>query len=311
VTALVCVAPNPAIDRTYEVARLTPGTIHRPVRAVAVPGGKGLNVARSAHHLGADVVAVTILRGHAGRWVEEALAAASVPVRAVWADGETRTCVSLRDPATPGLTEIYDPGEAVSPDAWRDLEALAGVESAAASILTISGGVPPGVDDGAFARLSRAAAANGARVLFDVYGGALREALAERPWLVKVNEAEAGDLLGVEVAGEEAARRAAVELIGRGAGRAIVTRGAAGAIAVTGDETWAVGTAGTEGHYPVGSGDAFLGGLATGLLEGGELVDAVRLAAGAAAANAQVPGPGEFDPAVARDLAERVAVQRL
>lgn len=310
-TALVCVAPNPAIDRTYEVERLTPGGIHRPIISSAVPGGKGLNAARSAHHLGADVVAVTILRGHAGRWIEEALAASGVPVRAVWAEGETRTCVSVRDPGTPGLTEIYDRGEAVSADAWRELEALAGVEAAAASFLTISGSAPPGIDDGAFARLCCTAAANGARVLIDGYGAALREALAEHPWLVKVNETEAGELLGLEVAGADAARRAAMGLVAHGAGNAIVTRGTDGAVAASGDDTWAVGTAGAEGFYPVGSGDAFLGGLAAGLLEGGDLVDALRLAAGAAAANAQQPGPGDFDPAHARDLATRVAVQRL
>ncbi|MGH2579495.1 MAG: PfkB family carbohydrate kinase [Actinomycetota bacterium] len=43
------------------------------------PGGKGLNVARSAHALGADVTATGILAGHAGRWIEEALAAEGVP----------------------------------------------------------------------------------------------------------------------------------------------------------------------------------------------------------------------------------------
>jgi hypothetical protein len=30
VSRLVCVAPNPAIDRLYEVDRLLPGAIHRP-----------------------------------------------------------------------------------------------------------------------------------------------------------------------------------------------------------------------------------------------------------------------------------------
>ena len=45
---LIFVAANPSIDRTYEVERLRPGEIHRPVATVAVPGGKGLNAARAA-----------------------------------------------------------------------------------------------------------------------------------------------------------------------------------------------------------------------------------------------------------------------
>jgi len=89
---LVCVAPNPSIDRLYELERLRAGAIHRPTLSVAVPGGKGLNAARAAHTLGADVVAVTILRGHAGHWIEEQLERLGVRSRVVWASGETRFC---------------------------------------------------------------------------------------------------------------------------------------------------------------------------------------------------------------------------
>jgi sugar/nucleoside kinase (ribokinase family) len=48
------------------------------------------------------------------------------------------------------------------------------------------------------------------------------------------------------------------------------------------------------GPYPVGSGDAFLGGLAAALIAGQGMADALQSAASAAAANAQVPGPGEL-----------------
>jgi fructose-1-phosphate kinase PfkB-like protein len=63
-----------------------------------------------------------------------------------------------------------------------------------------------------------------------------------------------------------------------------------------------------EGRYPVGSGDAFLAGLATALAAGDELDRALRLATGAGAANALVPGAGELDPAEARRIADTVAV---
>ena len=82
---IVCVAANPSIDRLFEVDRVELGTIHRPDAFVMVPGGKGLNVARAAASLGADVLAVGILAGHAGRWLEEALAAEGVPSAFAWA----------------------------------------------------------------------------------------------------------------------------------------------------------------------------------------------------------------------------------
>jgi fructose-1-phosphate kinase PfkB-like protein len=139
----------------------------------------------------------------------------------------------------------------------------------------------------------------------------LREALRERPWLVKLNEAEAGELLGRPVAGESAAVTAASDLLAGGAETTIVTRGVAGAVIARADVAWRVGPAPTQGRYAVGSGDVFLAGLAAGLLEGGEIVDAARLATGAAAANALIPGQGVFDARDARRMAEQVSVQRL
>jgi 1-phosphofructokinase family hexose kinase len=298
---LVCVAPNPAIDRVYEVDRLVPGAIHRPTVSVAVPGGKGLNVARTAHTLGADVVAVTILRGHAGSWIEEQLAQRGLRLRAAWAAGETRTCISVRDPAADGLTEIYDPGQPVAPEAWAQLERLVAEELAAgAEVMTISGGIPPGIDDGAFGRLCRAAQQAGVRALVDAYGAGLTGALSERPWLVKVNESEAGGLLGRPIEGEEEALAAARELHDRGAEIAVVTRGRFGAAVASPDGDSGLPPAASIGPYPDGSGDAFLAGLATGLLEGRSLPDALDLASRAAGANAQTPGPGELDPVAVR-----------
>ena len=55
---IVCLAANPSIDKLFEIDRLVKGDIHRPQGFVQVAGGKGLNVARAAHSLGADVTAV-------------------------------------------------------------------------------------------------------------------------------------------------------------------------------------------------------------------------------------------------------------
>lgn len=300
---LVCVAPNPAIDRLYEVDRLRRGAIHRPKLSIAVPGGKGLNAARAAHTLDADVVAVTILRGHAGRWIEEQLAHLGLRLRAAWAPGETRTCISIRDLETDDLTEIYDRGDPLAPSDWAALEALAVEELAAgAELLTVSGGIPPGVDDGAFGRLCRAARDSGVKALIDVYGPGLVGALRDRPWLVKVNAAEAAELLGQPVETEIEAIEAAAAIRRRGADVAIVTMGRSGAVASMADDELLLPPPAMIGPYAVGSGDAFLGGLAAGLLAGRSLPEALQLAAAVATAAAQKPGPGNFNPEIARRL---------
>jgi fructose-1-phosphate kinase PfkB-like protein len=125
---IVCVAANPSIDKLFEVERLVPGSIHRPVAFVQTAGGKGLNVARAAHALRADVRATGILRGGAGRWIEHALREEGIAGSFVWTDGETRSSLSVASREGGDLTEFYEHGEVVSASAWDGLlEALSGL----------------------------------------------------------------------------------------------------------------------------------------------------------------------------------------
>jgi 1-phosphofructokinase family hexose kinase len=312
---IVCVAANPSVDKLFEVERVEIGAIHRPTAFTQVPGGKGLNCARAAHALGADVAATGILAGHAGRWVEEAFAAEGVAARFAWADGETRASLSVADRTGRGLTEFYERGTDVGADGWARLEDVVRELCAEAAWMTISGYVPLGAPDDGYARLIRIARGLGVRVALDARDAALALGLAAGPDLVKVNAEEAGALLGTPIASEaEAAAAAAVrEIAARidGQGAAIVTRGADGAVVAAPDGSVLRARLYERGPYPVGSGDAFLGGLITALERGEPWPPALRLALGAAAANAEQPGAGRLDAERARALADRAVVQAI
>ena len=306
---LITVAPNPAIDRLYELDRLVRDTVNRPVRETWVAGGKGLNVARVARALGAEVTAVALLAGHAGRWMAEALAGEGIPTRIAWTSGETRTCLAIHDAADGTLTEINEAGPRVSPTEWTGLEDAVRAELAAggAGVLSISGSLPPGAPDDGIARIARLALDAGVPVALDGSGPALLEALATSPWLVKLNAAEAAATLGRPMATDDAgANLLARALADAGAGTVVLTRGAAGAVAIAaGGRGLVVSPPAVRGPFPVGSGDAFLAGLAVGRLRGDRFDDGLRLAAAAAAANAMERGAGRLDPgAVDRLLAE-------
>ena len=93
--------------------------------------------------------------------------------------------------------------------------------------------------------------------------------------------------------------------------RAIVTRGADGVTVAAPDSTRYEGLLYERGRYPVGSGDAFLGGLVVGLERGDPWPDALRLALGSAAANAELPGAGALDAARADELRARAEIRVL
>jgi fructose-1-phosphate kinase PfkB-like protein len=98
------------------------------------------------------------------------------------------------------------------------------------------------------------------------------------------------------------------ELAG-GAGHAgIVTRGAESVIAAAPEGTLHEGVLYVRGRYPVASGDAFLAGLVVGIERKAGWSDAIKLALGAATANAEIPGAGKLDAARAEALAARAQV---
>jgi 1-phosphofructokinase family hexose kinase len=300
---IACVAPSPSIDRLFEVVRLRPSEIHRPTGFVRVAGGKGLNVARAAAALGADVRAVALLGGYSGRWIADELERVGIPLVASACAGETRSCLSVADRESGSLTEFYEESPAVTPDEWEGFVRVAHDAAGSSDWTTVSGSLPPGAPADGYEHL----AAAGRNVAVDT--AALGDA---RPALVKVNATEASALTGLPVRTTDEALGAAHLLrrrIGGDGHAAAVTSGRDGAVLVAADgNAWRASLSGAS-RYPVGSGDAFLAGLVTALAVGDDWPDALAAALGAAAANAETPGAGLLDADRARVLAGQVVVE--
>jgi 1-phosphofructokinase family hexose kinase len=294
------VSASPSVDRLVEVDDVRVGEIHRPRRVVAVAGGKGLNAARAAHALGGGVVAVALLGGHAGRWIADELRREGVAVEVVPGPGETRTSLSAAPDGGGPLTEFYEPAPEVDEATWVALEEA--VERVARDVrwVAVSGSLPPGAPAGAYARLSEVARRAGAKVALDARGDGLAAGLDAQPDFVKVNAAEAAEL-GIATAAD---LRAAA---GGGDRAAAITHGAEGMeLALPFGRGLRVAPP-ALGNYPVGSGDAALGGFLAALDAGGDWDAAIALASGAAAANAEEPGAGRLNGMRAYELARAAA----
>jgi len=299
-------ALSPALDVTYLVDALD--GIQRPREVHRTAGGKALNAARAAVLLGGDVEAVAVLGGGTGDVVAEAARGDGLRLSVVRQRSLTRTCVSVHADDHEDLTEIYEPAPAPDDDAFDELVgALATTLRARPGWCAVSGGMPAALGPDVLVGLV-AGVPEGCRVAVDSHGPALHRLLdaGRPPELLKVNRAEAAEALGVDPGTDLG------ELVhglrSRTGGTVVVTDGRAGARAADDHGSWHVALDGVRGSYPVGSGDAFLGGLLVALDAGLDLVGALRLATGAAAANALVPGAGRFDPHVARELADRATV---
>lgn len=311
---ILCVAGNPAVDKLFEIDSISVGGIHRPTGLVSRPGGKGLNVACTAGRLGAEVTAAGLLGGHAGRWIQEALASEPVDGRFVWTDAETRSSLSVADRRTHQLTQFYEESPPIARGDWDKLVAVVGRLMSRARWMTVSGTLPPGAPVDAYRPIVRAARTAGIPVALDACGPTLAEVLCERPTLVKVNADEAAEVVGAPVEDPRSALAACLQIrrtIG-GDGHAVgVTLGEHGAVIVGPSGDAHLLTLDVLGAYPVGSGDAFLAGLVVALERGDCWTEAARLAVGAAVANAEVRGVGLLDPTRARALAAGTIVKPL
>jgi 1-phosphofructokinase family hexose kinase len=302
-------ALSPSLDLTYLLGSYRLGRMHRTPGPVAVAGGKALNMARAARALGAEVVVVALLGGTTGARIAAIAQEEGLELVVVEAAAETRTCVSVAAADTGELTEIYEDSPAVPAAVLEQVEAaLAEQLRARPGWLSVSGRGPSGAVD-AVPELVRLGRSCGAAVAVDTHGEALPGALASEPALVKINRAEAAEVLGRPESDDLAAMAGALQA--RSGASVVLTDGTAGSVAADGHAVWRVPPPPRRGAYPVGSGDSFLGGLLAGLDGGQDLAASLRLATGCAVANALVPGQGHFDPDLARAIADQLEVTRV
>jgi fructose-1-phosphate kinase PfkB-like protein len=220
----------------------------------------------------------------------------------------------VADSETGRLTEFYEAGARVAPDAWRELEEIVSGLLVDASWLALAGSLPPGAPDDGYPRLISAARRAGVATAVDSRGDALARSIDGHPDLVKINAHEAAQLLDRAISSIDEAHDAALAIRRRagGAGHAVViTMGEQGIVAIDPVGTTRHARTQARGRYPVGSGDALLAGLLVGLDCGDPWPDAIALALGAAAANAESPGAGHLDTARARELAAQAELTEL
>jgi tagatose 6-phosphate kinase len=310
---ILCLAGNPSIDKLFEVERLAPGEIHRPEHFVQLPGGKGIHVAQVSAALGAPTLVTGLLAGHTGRWIAETLAAQGVHGHFAWGRGETRSSLSVADREGGGLTEFYEDGTMIEAGEWQAVKEIVLQLLPQASWLALAGSMPPGAPVDGYAELIAAAHEAGVPAAVDTRAAALERVVDAAPALVKINIHEAAELLGRPIEGEVDVRAALDEIRARAGGEghaAAITLGEDGALLVDPEGVAWRGGCRVRGRYPVGGGDTFLGGLLVGLVRGAPWSEALRVALGAAAANAETPGAARFDAERARELAEQAEVGR-
>jgi fructose-1-phosphate kinase PfkB-like protein len=172
----------------------------------------------------------------------------------------------------------------------------------AATVVVLSGSLPPGVPDDGYAELVDIGHAHGAQVIVDADGPALRDALRSRPDLVAPNRAELARATGAQ---DVAAGVAVLRELG--ARDVLVSCGSDGLVLMPEEGSgWHARLPAPLSGNPTGAGDALVAALAAGLATGSTSQCMVQDAVTWSAAAVMQPIAGDIDPEDVARLAPQV-----
>jgi 1-phosphofructokinase len=309
---ILTVTLNAAVDRTLVVPSLTLGHRHRASEGIALAGGKGINVARALRVLDTPVLATGLVGGRNGDAIRDGLSEAAIPFDFVEIKSPSRTSTAIVDPTTGTQTEINEHGPAVSLEEAHEFQRRLSFLMEYATAVVFAGSLPANLDESFLADSLRRAREEGLYTIVDAPPTVLKAALKANPSLVTPNQHEAESAVGFDFIEGEDFLRGLGRLVELGAGRACVTSPLGHSYLVVEDAMFSARAPKVETLSTIGSGDAYLAGLLAGLLHRKlPPVEAMRLAAGCAAANAETLGAGLFEARRAEELAEEVQVESL
>jgi len=260
---ILTVTPNPALDLTWRVDRLTVGATHRADAGAARAGGKGLNVARVAHAQGASTLALTTAGGRSGIAFSAELAASGVPHRVVPVAAPTRQSVAIVDEQLGDTTIINERGVNPADTEWAALFGEVVDALPSARVLVVSGSLPPGAPESFVPLLIGMARDAGVPTIVDTSGPALLHAADAGASVLKPNAAEL-----VEATGIADPVDGARSLIARGVELVLLSLGADGMLAVTASEVLHARLDAPLAGNPTGAGDAGVAACAVLFAEG-------------------------------------------
>ncbi len=287
---IITVSLNPALDKTVTIPGFAVNTVNRVQTFRLDPGGKGINVSKTVKALGGETLAIGVLGGASGGFIKAALDAMELPNDMVVTEDVTRTNLKIIDPVMQTITDINESGSPISErtleKVWNKL--LQAVKPG--DTVVFAGKNPPAMADERLAQWVRQLRDMRVRTCVDTVGRPMALAIAEKPDIIKPNQAELSELMGRNLASEQEILAAAKELADRGVGLVAASMGSAGGIFVTRNQA-------LRGHSPkvyvtstVGAGDSMMAALAHYTAAGCSLEETVRRAIAVSAATVMCPG---------------------
>lgn len=289
---------NPAIDYVVGVDNIKTGTVNRTSEEQVFFGGKGINVSRVLSELDIKSVATGFIAGFTGKALKEEMQ--NLGIETLFTelpDGFSRINIKIKSGEE---TEINGQGPTVSEEYLdKFLGSLSVLKNG--DVLVLAGSVPKSVPDNVYEIIMERFSDKGIKFVVDASGELLKKVLPLKPYLIKPNHIELGEIFGVEINTPDEAEIYARKLQDMGALNVIVSMAENGALLI--DENG-------ESHFcdalkgevinSVGAGDSMLSGFLAGLERKNDFDYALKLGTASGGATA-----------FSSDLAKKEMIEKL
>ena len=256
---------NPALDYIVRLDTLAAGGINRVNYEQVLGGGKGINVSIVLANMGIRSTALGFIAGFTGEEIKRQLITKDVDFDFVQLpEGFTRINVKIKADVE---TEINGQGphisEAKQQELFRRLDSLREDDT-----LVLAGSIPNTLPDDMYERVMERLQGKGVRIVVDATKNLLMNVLKYRPFLIKPNNHELGEMFGVTLKTDEEIIAHAKKLQEKGARNVLISMAGDGAILLT-EEGTSYKSPAPKGKLvnSVGAGDSMVAGFLTGYTE--------------------------------------------
>lgn len=275
---------NPALDYIVSVKELKMGMTNRTQEETILPGGKGINVSLVLNNLGLDTTALGFVAGFTGEEIKRRLEEAGCRTEFITlSEGFCRINVKIKN--VDGM-EINGKGPHIDAESLtRLMERLEALE--AGDVLVLAGSIPATLPDSVYKDICEKLANRGIMIVVDATKDLLLNVLPCKPFLIKPNHHELGEIFDVTLRTAEEVMPYAVKLREMGARNVLVSMAGEGAVLAAADGGLYKRSA-PEGELvnAVGAGDSMVAGFLAGYLKTKDYEEAFKmgLACGSASA---------------------------
>ncbi|MTD41507.1 1-phosphofructokinase [Erwinia sp. CPCC 100877] len=296
---------NPSIDYIVHVDKLNLGDLNRMTNDLKLPGGKGINVSRILTRIEAESTALGFLGGFTGHFIDDWLKKEQISTNFTTVQADTRINIKLKADKE---TEINSLGPTISTTEMENLkETLRAIRPN--DIVVLSGSTPASLRSGFYEELIQIIKEKNAEFVIDTTGNDLRNALAQKPLLIKPNNHELEDLFEVHFQTVEDILPFGKRLLTDGAQHVIISMAGDGALLFTNEGVYRSNVLKRPLKNSVGAGDSMIAGFVGSFSKNQDPVEAFKwgVACGSATAFSDDLASEDF----IRELLEEVVIEKI